>query len=188
MRAMSICLAAGLLAAPAVILPAVAKPRVEKPPAPKGDAAAMLGALNRIRAAEGLASLRYDPRLAEAAGRQASAMAKARSMSHDVGGSFERRMDAAKLGRIRAVENVAVGYPDVPSVIEGWMASSGHRRNILYPYARRMGLAQARGGKDVYWALILASEEEQIPRMPQAATSAPLPFGMNLFTTPQPGR
>lgn len=172
--------------------PARAVPANVRAPAatmPKGEAAAMLAALNRIRAAQGLAALRYDGRVALAASSQAKAMAAARTMSHDVAGAFEKRMDAARLGRIRAVENVAMGYPDVPSVIEGWMASSGHRRNILYPYARRMGVARTGAGANAYWALILASEEEQVPRMPQAAArTAPLPFGMNLFATPSPER
>lgn len=36
-------------------------------------------------------------------------------------------------GLSRVGENVAVGYPSGKATVVGWMASSGHRANILDP-------------------------------------------------------
>ncbi|CAG8754041.1 18188_t:CDS:2, partial [Dentiscutata erythropus] len=46
-----------------------------------------------------------------------------------------------------AGENVAEGYSDEKSVMAGWMASPGHRDNILNPGFKDAGFAQA----GTYW-------------------------------------
>jgi uncharacterized protein YkwD len=37
-------------------------------------------------------------------------------------------------------QNCAYGYPDVPTLLDGWMASPGHRANLLEPSITRVGL------------------------------------------------
>lgn len=37
-------------------------------------------------------------------------------------------------------ENIAAGYPSAEAVVEGWMNSEGHRRNILNPEFRELGV------------------------------------------------
>ena len=41
-------------------------------------------------------------------------------------------------------ENVAIGYPDAETVVEGWMASKGHRANILERDVVETGIGIAR--------------------------------------------
>jgi uncharacterized protein YkwD len=44
----------------------------------------------------------------------------------------------------RLAENVALGYPDAETVVQGWMASKGHRANILNSDVVETGIAVAR--------------------------------------------
>ena len=54
-------------------------------------------------------------------------------------------------------ENVAIGYPDAASVMDGWMNSPGHRANILSGNVTEIGigLAYAADGTP-YWTMDLA--------------------------------
>ena len=55
-------------------------------------------------------------------------------------------------------ENVAMGYRDAPSVMQGWMGSDGHRRNILSRTVTQIGvgLAYATDGTP-YWTQVFAA-------------------------------
>src|SRR6476620_4070330 len=66
--------------------------------------------VTRIRAAYGLGPVRIDPALTRAAEQQARSMAAAGVLSHDIGGSFGSRMNAAGLGRVPTAENVGAGH------------------------------------------------------------------------------
>lgn len=90
--------------------------------------------INAHRAQAGLPPLRYDEGIAAVARQHSGAMAgKTRAFGHD---GFDGR--AAAVNQIVSVgsfaENVAYnsrsGADLAPSVVTGWIASSGHRRNI----------------------------------------------------------
>jgi uncharacterized protein YkwD len=51
-------------------------------------------------------------------------------------------------------ENIAGGYPTADAVVAGWMASPGHRANILSPRFTEMGVGRvtAAGTYGTYWA------------------------------------
>jgi len=57
----------------------------------------------------------------------------------------------ASVGRMyhsgHAPENVAMGYPTALAVVEAWMASPGHRANILDPSSTAVGVGFLSG----YW-------------------------------------
>jgi uncharacterized protein YkwD len=58
-------------------------------------------------------------------------------------------------------ENIAVGYPTVSSVIEGWLASDGHCRNLMAPAFAEIGAGYAVGPfggnpAALYWTFDLA--------------------------------
>jgi uncharacterized protein YkwD len=59
-------------------------------------------------------------------------------------------------------ENIAAGYPSVQAVIDGWMASDGHCRNILNPAFRDIGVACVRGAAGNtypnYWTMVLGAQ------------------------------
>lgn len=49
-------------------------------------------------------------------------------------------------------ENVAWGYRTVASVMAGWLASSGHCKNIMNPYFTELGAAEV----NYYWTQVFA--------------------------------
>jgi uncharacterized protein YkwD len=58
-------------------------------------------------------------------------------------------------------ENIAVGYPTVSSVIQGWLGSEGHCRNLMDPDFTEIGAGYAVGpfgGNPAarYWTFDLA--------------------------------
>lgn len=111
-------------------------------------------AINAVRKANGAPPWRYNPQLETAARAQARLMANKDKLSHDLGVTLRQRVTEA--GYMGAVgENVGKGYTTLPDVIEGWLASQGHRNTLLSPKFVEFGLAMARtqNGK-LYWGLI----------------------------------
>ncbi len=119
------------------------------------DAAAAISAYRRSR---GLPPVRVDYTLMRAAEEQARAIAAADALSHDVAGSFGRRMSAHGV-RGAAAENLSAGAPTPSRVLERWKASPGHNENLLLPGATRIGLVEAEAPNTRYkrfWVLLLA--------------------------------
>lgn len=114
--------------------------------------------LARIRSDNGLPPLAPDAALEQAAKQQAAYMAGSGKMSHDTGWGrgFASRMDKNNIEGA-AAENVAHGRMEPEKLFSMWMASAGHRRNMLDPRFSRFGLASASVGDsgERYWALIL---------------------------------
>jgi uncharacterized protein YkwD len=108
--------------------------------------------VNRRRTSRGLAPLQWHPRLAEIARGHSRAMAEGRrGFGHD--GFDERGSAVGQILSIRAMaENVAYDSrtgPDLAErVLEGWIASSGHRRNIEGDFTVT-GIGAARGSDGV---------------------------------------
>ena len=61
---------------------------------------------------------------------QARAMAAKDNLSHEVLGSFTRRIAPARAGR--AAENIAYGYESFEKTLGQCTDSSGHRKNLLF--------------------------------------------------------
>lgn len=111
-------------------------------PQPAGVEAIVLE-MNRHRARAGLPALQWDARLAAAAEDRAEDMVARGYFAHvDPEGRSPFLTVKAHGYRFRAVgENLAVGYPTARSIVEGWMASPGHRANILATDYREVGIA-----------------------------------------------
>src|SRR6202162_4624476 len=94
---------------------------------------------------------------------QARAMAAKDNLSHEVLGSFTRRIAPARAGR--APENIAYGYESFEKTLGQWTDSSGHRKNLLLHNASRVGIASAKdgSGKRTYWAMVIAGDYEPKP-------------------------
>jgi uncharacterized protein YkwD len=94
---------------------------------------------------------------------QAKAMAAKDTLDHDVLGSFTSRIARANAGR--AAENIAYGYDNFEKTLAQWIASSGHRRNLLLPRASRVGVASATSAAThhTYWAMEIAGDYEKRP-------------------------
>ena len=105
--------------------------------------------LNGFRASHGLSQLRTDGTLIALASEHVADMARRDSLDHNGFMSYRGPRGAR-------AENVAYGCKDSPCVIQQWVNSSGHRKNMLIPELRRYGLASATSpsGKK-YWALLV---------------------------------
>lgn len=68
------------------------------------------------------------------------------------GSTVHARMRASGYDACLSAENVAMGLPDEASVMAQWMASPGHRSNILHPRAEQVGIARAGD----LWVMVLA--------------------------------
>ena len=97
---------------------------------------------------QGLRPLVYNPQLDRMAKIQAENMARYQKMAHVIPeASLPSLGDRARyVGYVygRLAENVALGYPNAETVVEGWMNSSGHRRNILDGEVVETGVGIAR--------------------------------------------
>ena len=120
---------------PPVVTP---PPIVTPPPVPATPSAvelAIVDAVNQQRSQFGLAPLKVSSRLVKAAQIHAADMARLNTMAHDLPGAAQPGLTdrASFVGyNFRSLgENIAEGYPDVSSVMNGWMNSPGHRSNIL---------------------------------------------------------
>jgi len=116
--------------------------------------ARVLDLVNAERAKYGLAPVRYNDALDSAAEKHATHMAGVGRMAHDGIGDGDpgSRVRAEGFGDAWG-ENVAAGQTSPEQVVAEWMASPGHRRNILDPNYRQLGVAYtAAANGRTYWA------------------------------------
>jgi uncharacterized protein YkwD len=83
-----------------------------------GEAAAAAALISRFRSEHGLRPVQSDAQLNALAAAQATAMASAGVMAHDVAGDFASRMRRAGLGRVIAAENIGVGFQSLPRLLK----------------------------------------------------------------------
>ncbi len=124
-------------------------------PGPGGDDAAfqqaVLDATNAARAENGCPALRLDPQLNAAADGHSEDMAARNYFDHvspEMNDPGDRIRAAGYPARGWA-ENIAAGYRSPEAVVDGWMDSPGHRRNILNCAYEDLGVGFAQPG--YYW-------------------------------------
>jgi uncharacterized protein YkwD len=110
---------------------------------------ALVSAINGARAANGLAPLRVDARLTTAAKGQSSYLASAGMLDH-TGPSgtsvFVRLTQQGFHGHVVG-ENLAAGMGPAATV-QAWLASPGHRMNLLAPQFHLLGVGVVMGSLD----------------------------------------
>lgn len=102
-------------------------------PAACDEACQVVVLTNKERAAGGCPPLEVSPQLAAAALAHSEDMALNDFFSHTGldGTTFVDRIEATGYDWWAVAENIAAGYPTPERVVAGWMASPGHRANIL---------------------------------------------------------
>ena len=103
----------------------------------------VLTLINAARAKAGCAALVTNPALTAAARGHSAAMARQDFFSHTApGGSTVATRVKAQGYRFALVgENIAAGQADAPAAVRAWMASKGHRANILTCQFSETGIA-----------------------------------------------
>jgi uncharacterized protein YkwD len=105
----------------------------------------LLTAMNEVRVANGLRSLRADARLEHAARAHSSRMLRTGTFAH---GAFNARIRRTGVHARRVGENLA--WAEGPlgvarSIVGMWLASPEHRANLLHPGYRIVGVGALRG-------------------------------------------
>lgn len=121
--------------------------------APTGNAALeaqVLTIVNQERAKAGCKPLRSNSKLVLAARRHSQYMADTGKHGHEgIGdGTPQDRIDKAGYAWRGWGENIAWGYRDAASVMNGWMNSTGHRANILNCSYIDIGVGVDRAGEN----------------------------------------
>ncbi|KHD38373.1 transporter [Clostridium acetobutylicum] len=113
--------------------------------------------VNSQRAKYGLAPLKANTQLINIARVKSRDMMMKNYFSHTspTFGSTFSLLTRYGLSYAAAGENIAYGYNNAASVMNGWMNSPGHRANILGRQYREIGVgaARSRSGK-IYWTQV----------------------------------
>ncbi|WP_236542813.1 CAP domain-containing protein [Spiractinospora alimapuensis] len=110
---------------------------------------------NSERAAAGCDALRVDDRLTQAAQDHSEDMARREYMDHETPEGLDPsdRAEAAGYDALSG-ENVAAGQRSAQEVVDAWMNSEGHRRNIVDCDNVAIGV----GERDFYWTQKFGAE------------------------------
>jgi uncharacterized protein YkwD len=124
-------------------------------------ASEILALVNAERARVGARPLVLNPRLAAAAQRHVEDLAVMRRLNHtgSDGSSVASRVRDAGYSYRYVGENIAMGYPSVAAVMNGWMNSPGHRQNILNPNYTELGVAYRTGSGGPYWVQVFGQPQ-----------------------------
>ena len=101
--------------------------------------------VNKERTRRGLKPLAGDTKLSSVASGHAKDMYSQSYFSHQSldGRTMTDRMEDGEINYHYAGENIAWGQTTAQKVMSAWMNSPGHRRNILNPRYRKIGIARA---------------------------------------------
>ncbi len=136
------------VAAMALALPA-ARPTVAAAATAASKERQILQCVNRERTTRGLPKLRRSTPLTRAARFHARQMRAKRFFDHrDPAGRGPLERVRRYTTRFTTVgENIAAGHASAAATCRQWMASPGHRANILRPQYRALGVGYASGGR-----------------------------------------
>lgn len=155
------------------------------------DPTQVLPLINAYRIANGMTPFTSSSQLDSAALRHSTDMASNNFFNH-VGSDSTRagdRMTAAGYVWSAWGENIAAGYPSARSVVDGWMASAGHRANILNPGFQQMGIAVVyRAGTQYgyYWTQVFGTPRGVPTPHPPPNPPPPTPVPPPPVPTPVP--
>jgi uncharacterized protein YkwD len=132
MRALWLAAAIGM----AMVPPAQAAGLPEPKPPADGFTHRLALRINEYREQHGLTPLALVEDLTALAAEHSQAMAAQRQLSHE---GFRVRMQRTQSPL--CVENVAHDFPSPETLLDGWLHSPAHQRNLLEPKVSTMGLA-----------------------------------------------
>jgi uncharacterized protein YkwD len=148
-------------------------------PAPRADLASqVLDLINAHRAQMGLQALAVSPTLTAAATWKARHMAAYNYMAHDdpappAARTPGQRLAACGYPQASWGENIAEGFQTAQDVVNGWLASPGHRANIERAEYRATGVGVA--GSQAYWAQTFGTAVDAGSTLPAGMAPAPIP-------------
>lgn len=119
----------------------------------------LVEAHNQLRTQEGLAALKINTRLMDAAQVHAQDMAQHETLSHQ---GSDGTMPAQRVKRQgytyqKTAENIAMGQATPEAVMQGWLHSPPHRQNIFSDFTE-IGAARVASDNGVpYWCVVFGA-------------------------------
>jgi len=117
--------------------------------------------VNQERAKEGLPGLQLASYISEVARVKARDLRDRRYFSHQsptYGSPFDM-METFGINYSYAGENIAKGHGSPQAVMDGWMASPGHRDNILNKHYKEIGVGFVKDASDTtYWVQLFVTQ------------------------------
>lgn len=149
----------GLVATLAVLAGLTADPKEKAEFKLSADEQAVLDATNAERKKAKLDPLTADPKLTEAARAHAANMAKQNKLDHTLDDKkFDDRAKAAGYQYQSLGENIAHNQKTPADVVAAWMASEGHKANMLNDKFTQIGVAVAKNDKgEPYWVQVFGT-------------------------------
>lgn len=116
--------------------------------------------LNQSRRANGEAPLRFNRKLGQAAMVHACDMGVNGFFDHrgSDGSRPQSRVQTAGYNNCIVAENIAWGYPRSEQIVNGWLNSPGHRRNMLHPRIEEFGIGISQTDRGPYWVLVVGKQ------------------------------
>ena len=141
------------------VAPAESEPAPPAAPAGADPAEAeVLSLVNSERTASGCAAIAWDETLAQVARLHSADMAARDYLDHTNPDGLTPFDRAAAAGTTASAENVAAGQQTAADVMAAWMASPGHRANILNCGLTRIGVGVGHGGSyGITWTQLFGS-------------------------------
>lgn len=121
---------------------------------------------NEARKKKGLAALEYELRLEKSAQWMADDMATKNYFSHEdsFGRTIGQRIPSFGYTDYAVLrENIAAGYSSAKEVVDSWLESPGHYKNIMCPKSKHLGIgfSENRDSKfKLYWVQNFGAELE----------------------------
>lgn len=116
--------------------------------------------LNQSRRNNGQLPLRFNRKLGQAAMVHACDMLVNDFFDHQGsdGTNSQARVRNAGYNDCIVAENIAWGYPRSEQIVDGWLNSHGHRRNMLHPRIEEFGVGITQGPRGPYWVLVVGKQ------------------------------
>ncbi len=113
----------------------------------------VLDLVNEERQAQGLDPLEFSVEVSEVARAKSQDMADSNYFDHqspNYGSPFQM-MESFGVNFMAAGENIAMGQRSPEEVMNGWMNSEGHRKNILHDQFTHLGVGYVEANGTTYW-------------------------------------
>ena len=113
----------------------------------------VLDLVNKERTSRGLQALKFNSKLSNVATLKSQDMIDKNYFDHTsptYGSPFDM-MKKFGISYTSAGENIAMGQETPQEVMNSWMNSPGHRKNILNPNFTELGVGIASNGSSLYW-------------------------------------
>lgn len=119
---------------------------------------ALFMAVNELRAEHGLSPLSTIPQLDEIAQQRAEECAAYFSHTRPNGTKWHTLLAAAGLKRNDRAENLAYYYSTAKAALNSWLSDYAHRKNLLDPDLKYIGIGYYKSGNTPYWSQVFIGD------------------------------